>query len=171
MERLFNLDWQLFADSAIMMVSILILFVLLSFLLFNPVRKMLAARKERVAGELDEAARNRAEARALREEYEGKLAAVRTESDAILEDARKRGKANEAQIIEQAHEEAAGIVSEAKREAELVWRNAAARVKTDMVDVAAAMTAQVIGEQMTPEIQDSLVDETLEKLGATAWLG
>lgn len=39
MERLFNLDWQLLADSCLTLIAVLFLFGALSFFLFNPVRK------------------------------------------------------------------------------------------------------------------------------------
>ena len=50
MERLFNLDWQLLADSCLTLIAVLFLFGALSFFLFNPVRKMLTGRTEKIKG-------------------------------------------------------------------------------------------------------------------------
>ena len=41
MERLFDLDWQLLADSCLSIIAVFFLFLALSYLLFNPARKML----------------------------------------------------------------------------------------------------------------------------------
>ena len=49
MERLFNLDAQLLFDAAVMACSMFVLFTLLSYLLFDPVRKVLEDRRKRVA--------------------------------------------------------------------------------------------------------------------------
>ena len=49
MSRLFDLDWQLLADASLMIIAIFVLFLLMSFLLFNPARKMLAAIPAKVA--------------------------------------------------------------------------------------------------------------------------
>ena len=36
MSRLFDLDWQLLADSCLMIIAIFVLFLALSYFLFNP---------------------------------------------------------------------------------------------------------------------------------------
>ena len=50
-----NADWQLLADSCLSIIAVFFLFLALSYLLFNPARKMLNNRKEKIKGELDEA--------------------------------------------------------------------------------------------------------------------
>ena len=71
--RLFDLDLQLLADSALMIVAVFALFLIASHLLFNPVREMMQKRQERIKTELDTAASDMEEAKALREEYAGKM--------------------------------------------------------------------------------------------------
>ena len=48
MERLFDLDFQLLHDAILTAVSVFFLFMLLSYLLFNPVRDMLNKRREKL---------------------------------------------------------------------------------------------------------------------------
>ena len=52
MERLFNLDLQLLADSVLTMIAVLVLFFLASYLLFNPVRDFLKKRQEKIQGDI-----------------------------------------------------------------------------------------------------------------------
>ena len=59
MTRLFNLDFQLLHDVVLMAIAVFFLFMMMSKLLFNPVRKMLADRRERIAGELSDAANDK----------------------------------------------------------------------------------------------------------------
>ena len=49
MTRLFNLDFQLLHDTVLLAIAIFFLFLALSYLLFNPVRKMLKDRQEKIA--------------------------------------------------------------------------------------------------------------------------
>lgn len=44
--RIFGLDPQLLFDTAIGLLAMLVLFILLSYLLFNPARKLIQKRKE-----------------------------------------------------------------------------------------------------------------------------
>ena len=48
MERLFTLDAQLFFDTIVMALSMLLLVTVLSYLLFNPVRDLLEKRRQRI---------------------------------------------------------------------------------------------------------------------------
>ena len=54
--RLFDLDFQLIADSVLTMIAVFALFLIASHFLFNPVRDMMEKRQERIKSELDTAA-------------------------------------------------------------------------------------------------------------------
>ena len=57
--RIFGLDFQLIADALIMALAIFILFLALSYLLFNPARELLKKRQEKVQGELEFSAKEK----------------------------------------------------------------------------------------------------------------
>ena len=48
MDRLFTLDAQFLFDAVVLGLSMLLLFTILSYLLFNPVRSLLEKRRQRV---------------------------------------------------------------------------------------------------------------------------
>ena len=59
MQRIFNLDPQLLQDAIILAVNIFILFLLGSYLLFNPVRNLLKKRQDNVAAEIEAARKSK----------------------------------------------------------------------------------------------------------------
>ena len=61
MERLFDLDMQLVHDVILLAIAVFFLFLAMSYLLFNPVRKMLEDRKLKIKTELDDAAADKSE--------------------------------------------------------------------------------------------------------------
>ena len=73
MGRIFDLDMQLIADSAFLALNVFILFAVMSYFLFNPVRDMLKKRKERIENDIETAKQNKEDALALKSEYEAKL--------------------------------------------------------------------------------------------------
>ncbi|MCD7863653.1 MAG: F0F1 ATP synthase subunit B [Lachnospiraceae bacterium] len=168
--RLFDLDFQLLTDSALTLISVLVLFFAMSYLLFNPVRAMLEKRQNKIADELSTAAEAEETAKKLQAEYEQKLADINKEADEILRDARSRALANESQIVAQAKEEARRIVDRAHVEAELEKAKAADEVKQEMILVASAIAGKVVAANINTEIQNSLVDETLKEMGENTWL-
>ncbi|MBQ8558652.1 MAG: F0F1 ATP synthase subunit B [Tyzzerella sp.] len=170
MERLFSLDAQFLFDVAVMALSMLVLFTLLSYLLFNPVRDMLEKRRQRVVDDQESAKREKAEAIAYREEYEQKLKEVDKEVQVILSDARKRALQNEAKIVAEAKEEAARIIARANAEIELEKKHALNDMKQEMITIASMMAEKVVAASIDTNVQESLIDETLKEMGEGTWL-
>lgn len=168
--RLFDLDLQLFADAALIIIAVVVLFLVMSYFLFNPAREFLAKRQEKIRNELEDAKNNQEEARNLKAEYDEKLRNVEKEAEAILSDARKRALANENRIVAAAKEEAAAIIARAREEARLEKQKMADDVKKEIVAVAALMAERVVGTSMDVNIQNSLVDDTLKEIGEGTWL-
>ncbi len=170
MDRMFGLDWQLLADSTLTIIAVFALFAIMSYFLFNPARKMLNDRKEKIRTELEDARTNMETAQNLKDEYEGKLKNVEKEAEGILSEARKKGLANEAQIIAQAKEEAARILDRARVEAELEKKKMSDDVKKEIISVASAMAGKVVSASIDTNVQDQLIDETLKEMGESTWL-
>lgn len=168
--RLFNLDFQLLADAVLTMVAVFVLFLVMSYFLFNPARKMLAARQEKIKDELDSAAEDMEQARALKEDYETRLKEIDKEAQEILSEARKKALSNENQIVAAAKEEAARIIERARVEAELEKQKMADDVKKEMISIASVMAGKVVAASIDTNIQTSLIDETLKEIGDSTWL-
>ena len=168
--RLFDLDFQLFHDAALMIIAVVALFLIMSYFLFNPARAFLQKRQEKIRTELEDAKSNQEDAKALKAEYESKLKNIDKEAESILADARKRALASENRIIAAAKEDAAAIIERAKEEAKLEKQKMADEVKKEIVAVAALMAGKVVASTVDFTIQDSLIDETLKEMGDSTWL-
>ncbi len=168
--RLFDLDFQLLADTSLMIIAVFALFLVASHLLFNPVRDMLEKRQEKIKTELDSAASDMENARVLREEYEARLKDINKEAETILAEARKKALANENKIVADAKEEAARIIERANTEAELEKKKAVDDMKREMVVLASMMAGKVVNAAIDTTVQDSLIEETLKEIGEDTWL-
>lgn len=169
MDRLIGFDPQLLHDAVLTGINIFILFFALSYLLFNPVRDVLEKRKKKIADELEQAASDKTTAAAMKEEYEAKLRDVNKEAEDILEAARRKAKAREAEMLEEAKAEAARIIERGNREVELEKKKAVDELKQDLVNIAALMAEKAVGNSIDVKIQDALIDETLKEMGESTW--
>jgi len=117
--------------------------------------------------QLDEAAQLRAEAEALRGEYEAKAAAADAERQTMLERARHEADA----IVEQAKADTASLIERRRRMAEdkiaAAERHAIDEVRARAATAAAAAAARLISEDMGPDADRAIVDKTIEGLGRT----
>jgi len=168
-ERLIGFDAQLLYDMFWTALNIFILFFGMSYLLFNPARDMLERRKQKIAGELADAANDKEAAAAMKAEYEKKLKEVSKEADAILEEARRKAKIRESEIIAEARAEAARIVERGNREVELERKKALDDMKQEIVSIASLMAGKVVAASIDTTVQDALIEETLKEMGESTW--
>ena len=169
MTRLFNLDFQLLHDSVLLGISVFFLFLFLSYLLFNPIRKVLTDRQNKIATDIATAVDDKEDAARIKAEYDEKLKSVNKEAEEILSEARKKALNNETVIINNAKEEAARIIARAQEEVVLEQKRAADEMKQQIISVAAAMAQKVVSQQIDTTIQDALVEETLQEMGGSTW--
>lgn len=169
MERLFTLDAQLLFDAIVMALSMLLLFTVLSYLLFNPVRDLLEKRKQRIVDDREAAKREKEEAIAYKEEYDKKLKEADKEVQEILGEARKKAMKNEAKIIADAKAEAARIIERANAEIELEKKHALDDMKQEMIAIATMMAQKVVVASIDTNVQEGLIEETLKEIGEQTW--
>ena len=169
MDRLIGFDPQLLHDAVLTGINIFILFFALSYLLFNPARDFLEKRRKKIADELEQAALDQKSAAEMKAEYDAKLKAVNKEADAILEEARRKAKRREAEILDEARAEAARIVERAGKEIELERKKALDEMKQEVIGIASMMAQKVVSASIDTTIQDTLVEETLKEMGDSTW--
>lgn len=120
-----------------------------------------------IRAQLDEAGRLRAEAEALRAEYQAKSAAAKGEAEAIVAHAREEAEA----IAVRARADAAALIERRGRMAEdkigAAERAAVAEVRATAARAAAAAAASIIGARHDAGADRALVDQTIAGLGTT----
>ena len=131
---------------------------------------MLAQRQERIKTDIDSAAADKKDAKALKAEYDAKLKNVDKEAEAILSEARQKALHNEAKIIDDAKKEAQRIIQRANEEALLEKKRVMDEMKQEMITIASMMAGKVVAASIDTNIQDSLVEETLKEMGDSTWL-
>lgn len=169
MTRLFDLDFQLLFDSVSLGISVFFLFLIMSYFLFNPVRKLLQDRQEKIRQDIASAVQDKEDSAKVKAEYEKRLKDVDKEAETILSEARQKALKNEAKIIADAKEEAARIIARAGEEAALEKKRAADEMKQEMISIASVMAGKVVAANIDTTIQNELVEETLKEMGDATW--
>ena len=166
---LFNLDAQLLFDTILLVVAVFVLMLIMSNMLFNPARKLLKDRQDKINSDIKNALDDKESAAALKAEYESKLKEIDKEAEAILSEARQKALKNEAKIVEDAKAEASRIIKRAQEEALLEKKHAMDDMKQEMIAIASLMAEKVVAASIDTTIQDTLVEETLKEMGDSTW--
>lgn len=168
-DRIFGLDFQLVADVLVHLLVVFFLFLALSYFLFNPARKLMQARQQKIQDEMDFSAKEKTDAIQLKKEYTAKLKDAEKEVDTILGDARKKALKQETAIVDDAKVEASRIIERANQEAELEKSKVRDEMKKEIIDVASVMAGKIIAEAVDPAKQAQLIDDTLNEMGEGTW--
>lgn len=169
MERLFGLDAQLLFELVLTAIAVFLLFMALSYILFNPVRDMLKKRQEMVQETKDTANKEKEDALQMKAEYEARLKNAETEAEEILSQARKRALKNERVILDEAKEEAARIIANANVQIELEKKKAMDDLKQEVISIATMMAGKVVAASMDEKLSNQLIEDTLKEMGDDTW--
>ena len=167
--RIFGLDAQLLFDVLIQGLAVFLLFLFLSYILIEPVKKVIADRQAKIKGDLDSAAKDKEEAAKLKAEYDEKIKQADDEAEEILTAARKKAVKNEENIVAEAKEEAARIINRANQEAELEKNKVKDEVKQEIIGVATVMAGKLVEGNLDEAKQAELIEATLKEMGDNTW--
>jgi F-type H+-transporting ATPase subunit b len=152
-----------------------ILFALLNFAVFAGLLVKFAGpklvgylrtRHDTVKGQLDEAARLRAEARAKLDEYNRRIAGLDQEVSKLMHEILAEGEAERDAILAQARSQAEAMKREARARIENEIARARLALEREVVSAAVAAAEKVLRERTTPDDQARLFDSFIANLVA-----
>lgn len=158
-----------------LMVWTLLVFAISGYLLkkyaFPQIAEALDRRQRIIEDSLETAAKTRAEAEHLLEEYRERLAAAREQAEAILARARKAAETSEHETIAEAKKRREELLAQTKRDIEAETRRAIQDIRNEVADLTILATEKVTRKVLTEEDQRQLVEETLAELDFSALAG
>ena len=144
--------------------TLTIFFVAKKFL-FGPVMKIIADRQQEIDDLYAGANSAKAEAEALRTEYQEKLSDARSTSERIVKEAVARGQAREEDILRKANADAAAILVKASADIAQEKKKAINDAKNEISGLAMAIAGKVVGRELNAADQEALIDRFIEELG------
>ncbi|MCL2495572.1 MAG: ATP synthase F0 subunit B [Oscillospiraceae bacterium] len=164
MDRLFALDAQTLVQIAIQLLNACVLAVVLTYLLYKPVRKFLAKRTEGIQAQLTRAQGDRAAAEELKALYERKLEALEGERAALLEEARVLAEERRRQLEAVTAQDIAAM--RARAEADIAAQRERAREdnRVKIIETATALAGNFAAAALDDAARDRLFEETLRAL-------
>ena len=166
---LFNLDAQNFISLIPIFINVVFLAVVLTYLLYNPVRNFMAKRAERVALQLEEAEATRSSAMSLKEQYEQKLKDIEIERNAILDEARKQAADKRNRDMAETKKEVDGIKARANLEIAAERDRVKDQVQQAIIDISTDMASKLMSVAIDNNVHNRLFEEALAELEATVF--
>ena len=168
--RVFGLDLQTLISIGIMLFNVLVLSAVLGFILYEPVKKFMAKRSDKISGQLDDALEKMAEAESLKAEYEKKLAEIDMERIKILESARNTAAERSRHLLDEARHEAATIKRHTQEGISAERERLKEETRLYIIELSTLMAGKFVEHSIDAETQDRLFDETMAQLEEARWL-
>ena len=145
--------------------NLLILYLFLKKKLFKPVKNMIDSRQKEVDDMYANAENAEADAKAMKAEYEEKLAKANDESEEILRTAQRRAVLKEEEILKDASVEAARIRDRAGEEIALEKKRMLSEIKDEVSGMAIDIASAVIGREVSGKEHEQFIDGFIDELG------
>ncbi len=145
--------------------NILILYLVLRKILFNPVKNMIDARQKEIDDLYTDAETSRECAEAMKAEYEEKLAHAEEEGEEIRRNAQRRATLREEEILREAEEGARRTLERAEEQVELEKARALNEVKDEVGALAVEIATAIIGRDVDTEEHSALIDTFIDGVG------
>ena len=145
--------------------NLLLLMVLFKKYLFKPVTEILEKRQAEIEGHYQEAQQAETDAKAMKADYESKMAGARQEADRVIQTATESANAMSASIVEDARTQADQLKRRAQTEIDLERRRAFDEVKGELSGIALDIASQVIEREVNEKDHEAFIDEFIKNVG------
>ena len=144
-------------------VNFTLLAVLLYFVAYKPILRMLDERSARIKQGLEDAELASRRAAEMEQEFEQRLAEARKEGQEIIAQATQMSEKARQETLEMAREEARAQVEKAKEEISRERELAMSELRQQVADLSLTISEKVIGESLDQQRQRELIAEFLEQ--------
>ena len=152
-------------DFVIQLGAFIILILIVFFLGYKPVKRMLQARKDGVNAMLRDAETKQQLANAAAEKKEQTIEEGKAQAAEIIETARKQAEAEKEAILASAKAETDLMRKRAEEDIASARAKSKAEIADEIVDVALLASTQVLGREVSEDDNRRLIQEFLDQLG------
>ncbi len=147
-------------------INFLVLVWLLRRFLYKPVADIIEKRRKQADELSREAAQKKAEAEAARLDYEHRVADLAKERQQVLDEAHRQITEDRRAALEEARSEAGNMIDGARESIEKEKAAALKAMRHQIVDLAGAMAAKLLGQAAPRVPNDVFLEAACEKIGA-----
>ena len=161
-EALITLDgWTFLAQICNLMIQLFIF----KKLLLDPVRKVIAQRKAKADSQIEDARKLRAEAEAMKAEYEQNMRNARAEANEIVASVQKTAAARSEEMLNEARRQAAALKQKAEADIAQERKKAVNEVKDEIGGMAIEIASKVVEREIKESDHKALIDEFIQNVG------
>jgi len=162
--RVFGIDGATLSGAAFVLFNVILLAVILTKILYNPVRQFLFDRTERIRSQIKHAEDEKHSAIEMKAQYEAKIKNIELEREEILDAARKQATEKSKQLLDEAKTEADAIRDRAMRNVEMEQERVKDEMRQSIIELSSVMAQKFVARTIDNELQDQLFTEVMAEI-------
>jgi F-type H+-transporting ATPase subunit b len=152
-----NLFWQI--------INFIILIFVFKRFFHKPLNEFLETRREKIAGELTQAKKDREVAVTLNEEAVKMKKEAKLEANKIISAAEKKAEERKELILKETHALRGKMISSAEADIAKMQSQARKELQVEATKLAATLAEKMIQEKMSKELGENLLDQFIDEVG------
>ena len=156
-----NFDMQTLVSGGIQWLNIILLAFVLYKILYEPVKKFMGDRAERVVSDIESARLSKEQAAEIKASYQEMIDNIEQEKEKILSDAHRAAVKKSDRILFDAQEEAKYMIAKAHDEIKMERDNASDEIKMQIIEVSSLIASRFVEVSVDRQTQDKYIDEAL----------
>ena len=160
-QDLVTINWTFIAQICNLFIQVL----LIKKFLFKPVREILAKRQAKADADIQDAAKAKEEAAAIKTEYEQNMLEAKDKANELLATAQKNAAMKSDEILKEASSQAAAIKQKAEADIAQERRKAVNELKGEIGSMAMDIAEKVIEREISEKDHKKLIDEFISNVG------
>lgn len=148
------------------LVNLIILYVVLRKVLFQPVMNFMNNRTKSIEDSIADAEKQKSEAIEMKASYEEQLKTAKVESKRIIDAAVTKAETQQANILAEAQLQAEELLTKTRKEIELEREQMLKDVRNELAGLAFAAASKILEANMDTESNRQIVDKFLDEAGA-----
>ncbi len=157
-------DW---INFTLQILSTLVLFFVIKYFAWAPMKEFLRKRQELVSQEINHAEMLKADAQALKQSAEAQVQVARDEAREIVENSKKQAQAIHDEIVTSARTEATQKLAKASADIEQERKAVYAGIREDIVNLAINSAEKMIEKEIDANVHNELFDQFISKVGGS----
>lgn len=153
--------WQILISFA----NLIILFLIIKKFLYQPVKNILSKRQEELEVHYLTAEQAESDAEASRQKWENTLSGADAEADAILQKATEQAKRRGDTIVSDAKKQAEGMIRQAEQAVEQEKQKARDDMKREILEVSGMLSEKMLGREIKMQDHRTLIDTFIDEIG------
>ena len=154
-------------NFTLQIVSTLLLFLVIKYFAWAPMKEFLRKRQELVSQEINRAEMLKSDAIALKKSAEAQVQVAREEAREIVENSKKQAQHMHDEIVSNARKEAQQKLSKAAADIEQERKAVYSKIRSDIVELAVSSAKKMIEKEIDADVHNELFDQFVAKVGGS----